>query len=97
MKALKRKTVSRFVIKAIAEELVIPEEEKGKVVPTANLARDLGADELDRLSIVLRLERKFLVDISGRELEELKTVQDVINLFSERTESVAAEAVSQLN
>lgn len=83
MKALKKNTV----IKVIAEELLISQEQ---AAAATNLARDLGTDELDMIAIVNKLEGRSGREVTARELEELKTVQDIVSLFCARMEPVAA-------
>ncbi|PWU10047.1 MAG: hypothetical protein C5B50_26285 [Verrucomicrobia bacterium] len=44
---------------------------------------DLGADSLDLMDMVLALEEKFHIDV-GDKVENLKSVDDVINFIEER-------------
>jgi len=66
--------VERRVKRLIAEELGLEEDEVGL---DTNLADDLDADELDRVSVVMRLEEEFDLEIPDEEVEKLKTVRDV--------------------
>jgi acyl carrier protein len=45
------------------------------------------ADSLDFVEIVMRIEDAFLIDITDREAEHLKTVQDLASLVSKKTET----------
>lgn len=53
--------------------------EKSKVVVTASLSDDLGADSLDAVEITMALEDEFNIQISDEDAEKIKTVQDVYN------------------
>lgn len=63
-------------LQVIAESLgELPE----KVIPTAELARDLGMDSLDILETVMVLESEIEADVSDETLGGLVTVQDLLN------------------
>jgi acyl carrier protein len=48
---------------------------------------DLGADSLDLFELVMSIEEEFGVDIPTDNLEELKTVQDVVNYIAKKNEA----------
>lgn len=50
------------------------------VVPDARLVDDLGIDSLDAIEIVLALEGHYGKELEGEDLEDLKTVSDVVAL-----------------
>ncbi len=50
-----------------------------QVVPEAHIIDDLGADSLDTVEIVMRLEDTFDIQLTDEETEEIFTVQDIIN------------------
>ena len=58
--------VSLRVRKIIAESLCV---ELNQVTPDANLMRDLGAESIDFLDIMFRLEKDFSIKIQQREIE----------------------------
>jgi len=60
----------------IASTLKIDES---RVVPTATFAKDLGADELSMVELVMAYERVFKVDIPNANADRFKKVQDVID------------------
>lgn len=60
----------------LAEALNIP---VGKVTPEAEIIADLGADSLDVVELLSRLEDEFGVTIPDEDVEGLKTVADVAN------------------
>ena len=60
----------------IASTLKIDES---RVVPAATFAKDLGADELSMVELVMAYERVFTIDIPNADADRFKKVQDVID------------------
>ena len=60
----------------IAEQLGVKVEE---AIPTASFIDDLGADSLDLVEIILEIENAYNIDIDDSELDNLKSVQDIID------------------
>ena len=60
----------------LAEALNLP---LNKVTPDAKIVEDLGADSLDVVELLCRLEDEIGVTIPDEEVENLKTVADVAN------------------
>ncbi len=48
------------------------------------LELDLGADSLDAVEIVMRLEEEFEIEIPDETAESIKTVADTIRIVQER-------------
>ena len=59
----------------IAEQLNVDENE---VELSSNFKEDLGADSLDLFELVMALEEEYDVEIPSEELENIATVEDVI-------------------
>jgi len=53
--------------------------EKTKITPEASFIDDLGADSLDTVELIMKMEEEFGVEIPDEEAEKLKTVGDVVN------------------
>ena len=51
------------------------------VLPTADIARDLGADSLDAIEVIMALEEIYEQEFDGEYVENLKTVADVVALI----------------
>jgi len=66
----------------IAHELCTKLED---VKDEARLVEDLGADELDLVYIVMRLEEEFGIHIPDDAVETFLTVRDVVNYMEENT------------
>lgn len=47
--------------------------------------RDLGADSLDTVELIMELENAFNVKISDNEMESIVTVGDAIKMIQEKT------------
>lgn len=59
----------------IAEQLSVDESE---IELTSDFKEDLGADSLDLFELVMALEEEYDVEIPSEELENIATVEDVI-------------------
>ncbi|HEY7638756.1 MAG TPA: acyl carrier protein [Steroidobacteraceae bacterium] len=67
--------ISREVIAQIATVLGEPAE---RITPDLQLVHDLGADSLDSVTLVLAIEDRFAIDMPDEDVEELRTVQQLI-------------------
>ncbi|MCW0218297.1 MAG: acyl carrier protein [Prosthecobacter sp.] len=74
------KTITRKVKFLISELLRLEPEE---IDPECELSADLGADSLELTELVMAIEEEFDVDISDEEVEDILTVQDVIDWLLE--------------
>jgi|TARA_B100001971_G_scaffold172406_1_gene165011 acyl carrier protein len=64
----------------IVEQLGVKPEQ---VTPEAKFIEDLGADSLDTVELVMRLEEEFGSEISDEDAEKLVSVGDVIRYIEE--------------
>nr|YP_010537205.1 acyl carrier protein [Hemiaulus sinensis]YP_010537265.1 acyl carrier protein [Hemiaulus sinensis]UYC30992.1 acyl carrier protein [Hemiaulus sinensis]UYC31052.1 acyl carrier protein [Hemiaulus sinensis] len=60
----------------ISNQLGIGED---KVVPTADFTKELGADSLDVVELVMAFEEQFEIEIDDDQAGELSTVQDALD------------------
>lgn len=67
----------------IVDQLDVDEE---KVTMTANIQEDLGADSLDIVDLVMSFEEEFDMEIPDDQVENIKTVSDVVKYIEEKTE-----------
>ncbi|MCL2077736.1 MAG: acyl carrier protein [Oscillospiraceae bacterium] len=67
----------------IVEQLDVDEE---KVTLTANIQDDLGADSLDIVDLVMSFEEEFDTEIPDDQVENIKTVGDIVKFIEEKTE-----------
>ena len=67
--------VADKVKKIIVEKLGVDENE---VTPTAEFTKDLGADSLDTVELIMEFEKEFDITIPEDQAEKISTVGDAI-------------------
>lgn len=67
--------VADKVKKIIVEKLGVDENE---VNPTAEFTKDLGADSLDTVELIMEFEKEFDITIPEDQAEKISTVGDAI-------------------
>lgn len=68
-------TTEERVKKIVVEQLGVDERE---VTPDASFAKDLGADDLDGVELVMAFEEEFGVEISDEDAKRIITVKDAV-------------------
>lgn len=68
------------LVDIVAEQLGVDAE---KVTGDANFANDLGADSLDVVEMVMKIEEEFGVDIPDERAEEVQNLGDAVKLIEE--------------
>ena len=68
-------------VKSILIDQLDVEEEK--VTPEASIADDLGADSLDIVDLVMSLEEEFDLEIPDDQVENIKTVGDIVKYIED--------------
>jgi acyl carrier protein len=71
--------VEQRVREIVAEQL---ERDVNEVTSAASLIDDLGADSLDVVELVMKMEEEFGIEIPDEEAEKIKTVNDVIQYIT---------------
>ena len=61
----------------ISEELRL---DVSNITPESHVVNDLNFDSLDSVQIVLELEQEFDIEVSDDEIDNIQTVQDIIDL-----------------
>ena len=64
----------------IVDQLDVDED---KVTMEASITEDLGADSLDVVDLVMSLEEEFDIEIPDEEVENIKTVGDIVKYIEE--------------
>ncbi len=59
----------------IAQQLGISED---KIVLSAKITEDLGADSLDTIELTMALEEEFKIEILDEDAEKMKTIEDIV-------------------
>lgn len=75
------------VKKVIAAELSAKEDE---ITMSSRFVEDFGADSLDVVQLVMGLEEEFGIEVPDEDVEQLRTVGDVVNYISSKLEEVEA-------
>jgi len=65
----------------VAEKLGI---EKSKITMEASFIDDLGADSLDTVELIMKMEEDFSIEIPDEDAEKLKTVGEVVNYLDSK-------------
>ena len=68
------------------KELVVDQlgVEEDEVTMEASMQDDLGADSLDLVDLVMSVEEEFDVKVADEDLENIKTVGDIVNYIEDR-------------
>ncbi len=66
------------VIEIMAEQLNIP---ANSISAEKEIVKDLGADSLDIVEMLMNLEEEFSVTVPDEEAVNIKTVQDIVDLI----------------
>ena len=66
------------VVKALSEQINIPQD---KIKPEHDIVKDLGADSLDVVELLMTLEDNTGKSIPEDKVSDLKTVKDVVDLL----------------
>ena len=69
-------SINERVMKIIADKLVI---DLADITPTANFKKDLGADSIDLVELIMEFEREFDTSIPDEAAESIQTVGDAIS------------------
>ena len=64
----------------IVDKLTVDENE---VTPTAEFSKDLGADSLDKVELIMEFEKEFGITIPDEEAEKITTVGDAVKYIEE--------------
>ncbi len=71
--------IDKRVREIVAEQL---ERDVNEVTNEASFIDDLGADSLDIVELVMKMEEEFGIEIPDEEAEKIKTVNDVIQYIT---------------
>ena len=72
------------VAEIVVDELGVSREE---LVPEASFIDDLGADSLDIVEVVMRIETEFDVEIPDEDAEKIQTFGSAIRYLKEKLEA----------
>lgn len=67
--------IANRVKEIIVDKLTVDENE---VTPAAEFSKDLGADSLDTVELIMEFEKEFNITIPDEDAEKISTVGDAI-------------------
>lgn len=67
------------VCKMLSEQLNVPAED---IKPESEVVKDLGADSLDVVELMMALEDEHGITLPESEVEGVKTVQDIVDMMN---------------
>ncbi len=67
----------------VVDQLGVDEDE---VTMEATMQGDLGADSLDLVDLVMNVEEEFGVKVADEDLENIKTIGDIVDYIEENKE-----------
>lgn len=68
------------IVTLIAQELKVDRERVNETVTF----QELGADSLDMVQIIMKLEETFGIEINDQDAEKMSTLRDVVDYVNER-------------
>ena len=77
-------TIDEKVKQIVVDQFQVNEAD---VVPDASFQKDLGADSLDVVELVMRFEENFGITISDKDAESITTVKDAIDYIKKKQQN----------
>ena len=68
----------------LAEQLDV---DKDSIEMNSKLAEDLGADSLDAIDIVMTIEDQYAIEVPDDNIENMKTVEDIVSFIESNTDA----------
>lgn len=81
MASMTREEVLARIRKVVAEQLGI---EESKITEDADFRKDLGADSLDLVELIMTFEEEFGGEISDEDAQKIATVGDAVDYILSR-------------
>ena len=75
--------IEKIIKEILAEQL---NQKLEQIQLDSSLIKDLKADSLDVVELVMTLEEKFNIQIPDEEAEKISTVRDIVNYMKKHTE-----------
>lgn len=75
--------IEKRVKEIIVDKLTVDENE---VTPTAEFSKDLGADSLDTVELIMEFEKEFGINIPDDQAQTIATVGDAISYIEKAEE-----------
>jgi acyl carrier protein len=69
------------VASLLSEQLGV---DKAEITPDSDVVKDLGADSLDVVQMLMELEDQFGITVPEEEATEIKTVADIVKIIDSK-------------
>ncbi|MBR1676082.1 MAG: acyl carrier protein [Clostridia bacterium] len=69
------------VASLLSEQLGV---DKAEITPDSDVVKDLGADSLDIVQMLMELEDQFGITVPEEEATEIKTVADIVKIIDSK-------------
>lgn len=69
------------VVALLSEQLGI---DKSRITPDSDIVKDLGADSLDVVQMLMSMEEEYWITVSEDDAANLKTVRDIVNILEKK-------------
>lgn len=73
--AIEKKETADKIISIVADKLHID----AATINSSSTLQDLGADSLDMVDIIMKVEEEFGIEINDEDAEKMQNIDDVIN------------------
>ena len=73
--------VKQKVTEIIVKKLGV---EETQITDAANFTKDLGADSLDTVELIMEFEKEFNITIEDNDAEKIQTVGDVVSYLTSK-------------
>lgn len=80
-----RDQIFEKVVKIVSQKLQIQESE---VKEESSFVDDFGADSLDLVELIMKMEEEFGIEISDEESQKILTVRDAVNFIESKLTKV---------
>jgi acyl carrier protein len=80
MSTFDRQDTFTKIVDIVASKLDIDKN----IITNESTFQDLGADSLDLLEIIMRLEEQFGIEVNDEDAEKMHTMHDVVSYIHER-------------
>ncbi len=68
------------------------ELDESEIVPEARLYEDLDIDSIDAVDLLVDLKKTISVEITPSQFKQVRTIQDVVDVFARLSENAKANA-----
>lgn len=69
------------VVALLSKQLGI---DKSRITPDSDIVKDLGADSLDVVQMLMSMEEEYGITVSEDDAANLKTVRDIVNILEKK-------------